>query len=340
MKRRWIVAAALAVAAGCGRAEPVGKVGSTASTESSPALTLTDSLGRKVVIARRPERIVSLAPALTETLFAVGAGPRVVAVTTADTYPPEAKALPTVGGFSPKTLSVEAVVGQRPDLVIATGRFQQAAVESLQALGVTVLALDADTIEEVAANIRLVGRATGTEAEAGRIADDMLRRAGAVRRRTAAGPAGKRPRVVYFLWDEPLKAGGPGTFIGQMIVDAGGENLFADASQQYPQVSDEAVLVRDPDLILTSDHGNIGLPARLARRPGWAALKAVRAGRVVALDEELMARPGPRLIDGLESVAKAIHSAGAELRGTVPDGPDSIPSPDSSKAREAARQGR
>lgn len=309
MKRRWIVAAALAVAAGCGRAEPVGKVGPTASTESSPSLTLTDSLGRKVTIARRPERIVSLAPALTETLFALGAGPRVVAVTTADTHPPAVAALPKIGGFSPKTLSVEAVVGQRPDLVVCTGRLQQSAVESLEGLGVTVLALDADTIEEVGANIRLVGRATGTEAEAGRIADDMLRRAEAVRKRSAADSAGRRPRVVYFLWDEPLKAGGPGTFIGQMIVDAGGENLFADADQKYPQVSDEVVLVRDPDLILTSDHGNVGLPARLARRPGWPALKAVRAGRVVALDEELVARPGPRLIDGLESVAKAIHAA-------------------------------
>ncbi len=325
MIRHWIVVVALAVAAGCGRAEPVAKVGSTGTTSPSPSLTLTDSLGRRVTIARRPERIVSLAPALTETLFAVGAGPRVVAVTTADTHPADVKALPTVGGFSPKTLSVEAVVGQKPDLVVSTGRLQQSAVESLEGLGVTVLALDADTIEEVAANIRLVGRATGTEAEAGRIADDMLRRAEAVRKRPAADPAGKRPRVVYFLWDEPLKAGGPGTFIGQMIVDAGGENLFADADQKYPQVSDEVVLVRDPDLILTSDHGNIGLPARLARRPGWAALKAVRAGKVVALDEELVARPGPRLIDGLEAVSEAIHAA--REGDPVPCPPDATPSP-------------
>ena len=161
--------------------------------ESRPALTLTDSLGREVVIAGRPERIVSLSPALTETLFAVGAGPRVVAVTTADTHPPEAKALPTVGGFSPKTLSIEAVVGQRPDLVLGNGRIQRAVVESLEGLGVTVLALDAETIEEVAANIRLVGRATGNEPEAGRIADDMLRRAGVVRGLSAADPAGSAP---------------------------------------------------------------------------------------------------------------------------------------------------
>src|SRR5262249_58558242 len=122
-----------------------------------------DDLGRTVTVSRPPRRIVSLAPGITETLFAVGAGPRLVAVTTTDTYPPEVKRLPTVGGFAPETISLETLLAQKPDLVIAGGRFQQPVVESLTKLGVPAVVIDPDTLAAVEDAIVLIGRLTGQE---------------------------------------------------------------------------------------------------------------------------------------------------------------------------------
>lgn len=295
------------LAAGCGDTPAPPRPAAPAADAGFP-VTVTDGTGRSVTVARKPERIVSLAPAATETLFAVGAGPRVVAVTTSDTYPPEAKQLPTVGGFSPKTISTEAVLALRPDLVLTAGRLQQSVAESLAKLGLTVVPLEPNTLEEVAAAVELVGRATGCDKRAGEVAADFRGRLAAVRGRTAAAD-GAKPKVLYVLWDDPLQTAGPGTFIGQMVTEAGGQNVFADATQLYPRVSDEAVLQRDPDLVLAPDHrdGDTSIPARLIRRPGWDKVTAVRTGRVRAVTGDLVNRPGPRLIDGLEAVEKLVR---------------------------------
>ena len=295
----------LAIAVGCSRTADTPPP----TTDVGPVypLTVADGLGRTVTIPRRPERIVSLAPAMTETLFAVGAGPRVVAVTTADSYPPEVKQLPTVGGFTPKTLSTEAVLAQRPDLVVLTGGIQKPLAEPLEKMGLTVLAFEPKTLEATADMIEQVGRVTDCDARAAEVTADFRRRLAAVRERSAA--ATSRPKVLYVLWDDPLQTAGPGTFVGRMIAEAGGENVFGDAAQQYPRVSDEVVLQRQPDLIITPDHGNVGLPTRLATRPPWQQLRAVREKRIHTVSEDLVNRAGPRLIDGLEAVEKLVREA-------------------------------
>jgi iron complex transport system substrate-binding protein len=114
--------------------------------------------------------------------------------------------------------------------------------------------------------------------------------------------------VFYVLWDEPLQTAGPGTFVGQMITEAGGMNIFADSAQQYPAVSDEAVLARNPNLVLAPDHGGANLRDRLFGRPGWKELAAVKAGRVVTVPEDVLHRQGPRLIEGLERIADLLGS--------------------------------
>jgi iron complex transport system substrate-binding protein len=120
--------------------------------------------------------------------------------------------------------------------------------------------------------------------------------------------------VLYVLWDEPLQTSGPGTFVGQMIVEAGGVNVFGDVAVQYPTVSDEAALARAPDLILAPDHGGAALRDRLVRRPGWDRFAAVKAGRIVTVPEELLHRPGPRLIDGLERIAALLREKADRAR--------------------------
>jgi iron complex transport system substrate-binding protein len=299
-----ILVVLLPLTAGCGSAP--GDPQPAAPAENGFPLTVTDALDRTVTIPRRPARIVSLAPSVTETLFAVGAGSRVVAVTTTDTYPSEVKELPTVGGFSPETISTEAILALQPDLVLAGGRFQKPIVDTVARLGPAVVVIEPATLAEVQEAITLVGRATGQDSQAAALVADFRRRLDAARRRAAASEAKAPPRVLYVLWDDPLQTAGSRTFVGQMISAAGGVNLLADAGQAYPQVSDEAVLARNPDLILAPDHGAVGLPERLGKRPGWARLKAVRKGRVVTVPEDLLNRPGPRLIAGLEAIERLL----------------------------------
>jgi iron complex transport system substrate-binding protein len=303
---RLIAIVFLLLAAGCSR--PAGEPDREEVPPDGPfPITVRDDLGRTVTVAGPPSRIVSLAPGITETLFAVGAGPRLVAVTTTDTHPPEVKRLPTVGGFAPETISLEALLAQKPDLVIAGGRFQQPIIESVAKLGISAVVIDPSSLTGVEDAIVLIGRLTGQEAKSTAVVADFRRRREAVRRQAAAIRPTERLRVLYVLWDEPLQTAGPDTFVGQMIAEAGGRNIFADATQQYPTVSDEAVLARNPNLILAPDHGGAKLRDRLSARPGWRELSAVKVGRIVTVPEDVLNRPGPRLIDGLEKLAALLQ---------------------------------
>src|SRR5262249_55166413 len=158
--------------------------------------------------------------------------------------------------------------------------------------------IDPTTLDAVEEAISRIGRLTGHEEKAAEVVADFRRRRQAVHRASAAKDAA-RVRVLYVFWEEPLQSAGPSTFVGQMIAEAGGVNIFADLDQQYPQVSDEAVLARDPECILAPNWGGDALVARLSNRPGWNRLAAIKAGRISILPEELLHRPGPRLIDGL-----------------------------------------
>jgi len=291
--------------------------------ESGWPLELVDSLGRKVVVARPAGRVVSLAPSNTEILFAVGAGDRVVGVTMMDDYPPEAKARTSVGGMSASSVNLELLASLRPDLVLATGGVQQPLVEPLERLGLVVVGLDAEKPEDVSANIRLVGRLVGRDKEAEELATRFDARLDAVRRRVADRGDAPRPKVLYLLYDEPLMTVGPGTFLGRMIEAAGGDNVFGDVSARYPTPSEEEVLVRAPEVILatfglmgggggrTDEEGR----KRLLNRPGWGGVPAVRDGRIHALDENLTTRVGPRLVDGLEAMERALAPPSAQAGG-------------------------
>lgn len=277
-------------------------------TAAPAALTLTDALGRQVALEGVPARIVSLAPSATEILFAVGAGPQVVGVTQFCNYPPEADALPEVGGFTADTISVEAIVDLTPDLVIAGSASQLPVVEALEQLNIPALVFDPTSFEEVYANIEQLGYATGHVAEADTVVASMRERVKAVTDVVAEIPAAERPAVFWEVFDEPLMTAGPNTFIGQMIDLAGATNIFAEATEDYPQVSAEAILERDPAIILgPTSHADKLTPELVAARPGWGELSAVQEGRVYLLDGDTTSRPGPRLADALEELAKTLY---------------------------------
>lgn len=297
----------LLVALGC---QPSGCARTSAPVAVGP--TVTDDLGRSVVLPKSPERIVSLSPAATEILFAIGAGPKVVAGTEYDTFPDEAKKLPRIGGFTPQSINLEAILAHKPDLVIAAP--QKDVIAALEKLGIPVLALDPKGTADVWNNIELLGSATGCEEKATELLTTLQTRRKDVWTRKvwreAMRDSAPPPRVLFVLADEPLITCGKGTFIDEIITAAGGTNVFGDVADSWPKVSDEQVLARDADVILCVEHvGGDGtiVPGRLKMRPGWDKLSAVKSGRVYAVDADLLTRPGPRLVDGLEAVEKLLR---------------------------------
>jgi iron complex transport system substrate-binding protein len=272
-------------------------------------MRLTDTLERQVTVPALPRRIVSLAPSNTERLFAVGAGHTVVGVTTVDTYPPEVATVRKIGGFVPQSISVETIVSLQPDLVLAAGDIQRPTIAVLERLGLAVVAIeDPGNFDDVYAAITLVGRLTGHEPEASQVIAAMQARIARVRQAVATLPREARLSVFYEVYDEPLMTVGRSTIIGQMLEMAGGINIFADLPGRYPQVSTEEVVKRNPDCILGHTGHQLALtPAQIGQRPGWKHLTAVKRSCIRLLNGDTMARPGPRLAEALEFIARALY---------------------------------
>lgn len=301
-----VISLFILLSAGCGVAATPAAAPQAPAAITFP-LALADDLGRQVTIESAPQRVVSLLPSNTEILFAVGAGELVVGVTSFCNYPPEAATRQQVGGITNKSLSIEAIVALEPDLVLASGS-QDEVIPILEQAGLTVIALQPDTFEDIYANIELVGQVTNHPAEATALVNDLRRRTEAVKARVAAIPADQRPTVFYEVWDEPLMTAGPDTFIGQMIELAGGKSIFSDVREDWPQVSAEVIVARNPDVILgPQDHEEALLPEKIAARPGWANIAAVQNKQIYLLDSDMVSRAGPRIVNILEEIARALH---------------------------------
>ncbi len=287
---------------------PAATPNSSTATPGPFPLTLTDGLGREVTLSALPERVVSLAPSNTEILFAVGAGDQVVGVTQYCTYPPEAQDREQIGGFSAKTISVEKIVALEADLVLAAGEIHQPVIEALEKLDVPVYSLDPNTLDEVYTEIELVGRMTGHEEEAAQTVEEMKSRVAAVMERIATIPQEDRLTVYWEVFDEPRMTTGPSTFTGQLIELAGGVNIFADVSEDYPQISDEVVIERNPAVIMGADTMGDKLTIEtVAQRPGWDQVDAVQNERIYLFDGDMVSHSGPRLAQVLEIMAEALY---------------------------------
>ena len=265
-------------------------------------------LAAQTANAAVPRRVVSLAPSLTEMAYALGAGPSLVGVTTVCNYPEAARRLPKVGGMEDGGIDLERVLSLKPDLVIAIGLYQSSTVEALKRLGVRVEIIPSQTLEDVFAAADRLGALLGRQTEARRLTADMRRRIDRVRKATAALPPNRRPRVFYEVWDQPLMTATRDTLIGRLIELGGGVNVFGDLTGRYVQVSPEAVLKRDPQVILAPTTHTSQVDAKsLEKRPGFSGVAAARTGRVYVLDGDLVSRAGPRIAEALELVARAIH---------------------------------
>jgi iron complex transport system substrate-binding protein len=275
---------------------------------STPAgLIFIDGLGRNVTLPGPAQRIVSMAPSNTEILFAIGAGSQVVGRDEFSDYPAEAKAIPSIGG-SMGQYSYEQVAALKPDLVLASEINTPEQVKALEDLGLVVFYLsNPATLEDLYVNIETVGILTGQQAGASTLTEDLRQRVDAIDAKIAA--ATEKPVVFYEIdATDPNKpyTAGPGTFIDLLIARAGGQNL-PGLTDSYPQVSLEQIVLANPAIILLGDALYGTTPESVAVRPGWSAIAAVKSGSVLPFDDNLVTRPGPRLVNGLEALAQAIH---------------------------------
>ncbi len=271
-------------------------------------LSFTDARGVTVAMPGKALRVVSLAPALTEMLYASGAGASVVGVTSYCNYPAEADALPEIGAYTPDTISVEAIVALRPDLIVGErGAHGQLAEQFAQA-GLRFAAFELKDFSAIYDAISLIGSIAGDGSTALKLVNSMKARLQAVTSKTGGFAASSRPLVFWEVWDEPLMTAGPKTFIGQVLAAAGARNAFADVKQDWPVISFEEIVVRKPDFIMASDTHGIALsPEKLAARPGWAGLSAVKERRIILLNGDIVSRPGPRFVEAVELAAKALY---------------------------------
>lgn len=279
----------------------------TPSATLAPAFpaTLTDDDGTVVNIKAQPKKIVSLTPAATEILFALGAGPRVIATTDFDDYPPAAVALPDVASYT--AVDVEKIVGMETDLVIAGGNSfnPPEAITRLRGLGVPVVVIYAPDVAGVLKDIELVGSAVGL-ADAGTAMTAKLRADfDAVAAATAGLP---KPRTFYELDTStgPIYTVADGSFTKEMIGLAGGTSITTGSTTDFA-IPLEKLIVADPELILLGDAAYGVTVDQVRARTGWNVMTAVKTGAIRPVNDVVITRPGPRLAQGLRELALAIH---------------------------------
>lgn len=317
MKKRTtlIFAVFLALAIGlnaCAPATPVAPAAPAASATPASAsgpVSVLDGAGNEFRLEKPAQHIISLAPSNTEILFAVGAGKQVVGREEFSNYPEEAKAVASVGGSMGK-YNLEEVAKLQPDLILASPLTPAEAMKSFKDITPNVYVLDnPKDLEGLYTNLEKVGVLTGHKAETEKLVTDLRARAKAVTDKVAS--VTEKPKVFYELDAtdpaKPWTAGG-GTFIDLLINLAGGQNVGASLQGDYAQMSQEDLIVQNPDFILLGDslYGGIK-PDQVAKRPGWDTIAAVKNGKVLEFNDDLVSRPGPRMIQGLEEIARILH---------------------------------
>jgi iron complex transport system substrate-binding protein len=265
--------------------------------------TFVDDTGRKLYVAKVPSRVVSLAPSITEMLFALGLDEQIVGVTEFCDFPAGATAKPKVGYANP---NLESLVALRPDLIVAPREFHRANIlAKLDELKIPVLLLEATSLENIFSHIHQLGRIFERTPTALAVTQSMRQRMAEITSRAEHLP---RTRVLYIINSQPLITVGPGSYIHQMIGLVGGHNIASGASSAYPRLTMETVLKEDPE-ILIFPRGSVETVPRSEQQEWrrWTTLTAVQQNRLREVSADALNRPGPRVMEGLEELAKVIH---------------------------------
>ncbi len=267
--------------------------------EPAQTVLVTDDLGRAIAVPRSIDRVVTLAPNVTEIIFAAGAGHKLVGVTTADDYPPAVDSLPRLNAWP---VNFETILALKPDLVAASGQVTNPADASvLSSLGLPTYFFEANDLGELIDSIRRAGTLFSTEAASRRAADSLEASLKALESLTAG--IEYRPTTLFLAGDETLYSFGQGSHIHDVIRRAGGQSVTETFATRAPVLSDEFVLLARPDVIIAGS----GADRLLELHPTWDIVPAIEDGRVFSLDQDLFVRPGPRLIEGTRRLAARLH---------------------------------
>ena len=302
------------LAAGCGQSSESGSTagntdsgstgsgGGTAANATFP-VTVEDSLGRTVEIKEEPQQIGSMVPSVTETIFAVGAGNRVVGVSTADDYPQEVESIEKIGDY--QQVNAEKIASLETDLLFLS--FDSTTKEQAKDLenktGAKALVINPTTVEEAIQSISTVGRAVGNTEKAQVVEERLQSELDQLKSKIEGLP---EPTLFYELGYDPLFTVGPGSFVNDAIKIAGGKNVAADAQQAYPQYSVEKLLEDDPEYYLAGKSSGVTVEDIVGRQP-YSSLRAVQQNKVFVVNDDLVNRPGPRIVEGVREIAETIH---------------------------------
>jgi iron complex transport system substrate-binding protein len=262
---------------------------------------VTDETGRKVIVPDHPHRVVCLVPSVTDTVFALGLGDDVVAVSDYTTYPPEALKKPSIGSLVKP--SIETILSFHPDLVLGTsipGSTETAA--QLQMVGIPVYFVDPHGVAGILQSVKNVGQALNRVPQATALNANLARRIEAVKARTADKP---KPRILVPVWYDPIVTIGKNAFITEIVEAAGARSVTDDLIPDWPQISMETVIARAPDALLLIRGGKISI-GMLQNRPGWSSLPVIQAGKVYYVDSGIQ-DPSPVAINALEELAREFH---------------------------------
>ena len=272
-----------------------------AAVAAQASRVLTDETGRTVTVPDHPHRVVCLVPSITDTVFALGSGDDVVAVSDYTTHPPEAVKKPSIGGLVKP--SIETILSFHPDLVLGMsipGATETAA--QLQNVGVPVYLVDPHGLSGILRSVGSVGEALNRMPQAAALNASLSKRIEAVRARSAGKPA---PRVLVPVWYDPIVTIGKNAFISQIVETAGAKSVTDDLLPDWPEVSMETVVTRAPEALVLIRGGKLSIEM-LRNRPGWSSLPAIQSGKVYYVDTGIQ-EPSPVAIDALEELAREFH---------------------------------
>ena len=271
-------------------------------------LTITDDLDKQMTIQQQPTRIISLAPSHTETLFALGVDDNLIGVTQQANYPAETAQIEKVGSI--KEPNLEKVIALKPDLVLAAGVTPKGVVHKLRRLDIKVIGLNSHSIEGIIDDIALIAKVTGADKKGREITTEMRNKLNKIKKVVKENVESEgRPKVFYEIWNDPLYTAGPNTFINDLIALAGGVNIAQDAKGKWPQYNLESLLAENPEVYITSNHNQDKKTTKnsIKKRDKFQEIKAIKQGRILVLNSDLVNRASPRIILGLEKIAEVIH---------------------------------
>lgn len=310
MKMKKLLAFVIAVTmifslSGCSKYADSPKI----TSEPQPGSTnevrieITDFKGRRIVLDKAPEKIISLSPSNTEILFALGAGAKVVGVTSYCDYPEEAKKVEQVGTFDGPNM--ELIRKAQPDVVLA-GYIQEEAVKALENMGITVIVTEAESFEAIYKSIEIIGHITGTETKANEIITGMKDKIAEIQEKTKGK---EKPEVFYVVWADPLTTAGSKTFINDVIKTAGGINV-AEKVEGWANYSTEQLMKDNPEILVAALHStDRGMNKEdLSRHQIFSKLECVKAGKVYVMpDDNVISRPGPRIVQAIEEMQRVFY---------------------------------